>query len=75
MTYRTGGSVEAVTAETGIVVEQGNYKGLLEAARSIRQCGKEYWQPLCREYALAHFRKEDRYVDYFRLYEELTTQR
>ena len=74
VTYRTGGSVEAVTAETGIVVEQGNYKGLLEAARSIRQCGKEYWQPLCREYALAHFRKEDRYADYFRLYEELTAR-
>lgn len=25
-----------------------------------------------RDYALAHFRKEDRYTDYLRLYDELT---
>lgn len=72
VTYRTGGSVEAVTDETGFVVEQGNYKGLLEAARTIRQRGKSYYQGRCREYALMHFKKEDRYSDYIRLYDELT---
>lgn len=72
VTYRTGGSVEAVTDETGFVVEQGNYKGLLEAARTIRQRGKSYYQGRCREYALKHFKKEDRYSDYIHLYDELT---
>lgn len=72
VTYRTGGSVEAVTEETGFVVEQGNWKGLLEAARQIEQRGKVYYQNRCREYALAHFKKEDRYLDYIRLYDELT---
>ena len=71
VTYRTGGSVEAVTEQTGFIVKQGDYKGLLEAARAIRRLGKSHYQPLCREYALAHFNKEDRYADYFRLYDEL----
>lgn len=74
VTYRTGGSVEAVTEETGFVVEQGNWQGLLEAARLVEQRGKTYYQHRCREYALANFRKEDRYADYIRLYDELTTR-
>ena len=74
VTYRTGGSVETITAETGCIVEQGNYKGLLEAARNIRKYNKEYWRPICRAYATKHFRKEERYADYFRLYEELTAR-
>lgn len=72
VTYRTGGSVEAVTEETGFVVEQGDWQGLLEAARQVEQRGKAYYQGRCREYALAHFKKEDRYADYIRLYDELT---
>lgn len=75
VTYRTGGSIEAVTPETGVIVEQGDVEGLLEAARAIIKRGKSYYTPLCREYAEAHFRKEDRYTDYLRLYEELTNKR
>ena len=41
VTYRTGGSVEAVTDSTGLIVEQGNVKGLLEAVRAICQRGKD----------------------------------
>ena len=71
VTYRTGGSIEAITSDTGIVVGQGNVRGLLEAARRIRERGKSYYQELCRSYALNHFRKEDRYIDYLTLYNEL----
>lgn len=69
VTYRTGGSVEAVTVETGCIVEQGDVRGLLEAARAIARRGKAFYQAPCREYALKHFRKEDRYLDYLDLYE------
>lgn len=72
VTFRTGGSIEAVTRQTGFVVEQGDVKGLLEAARSIIQRGKDYYQQPCRDFATAHFRKEDRYADYLQLYDELT---
>ena len=71
VTYRTGGSIEAVTDATGAVVPQGDIKGLLDAARALRAQGKARNQALCREYALHHFNKEDRYADYFSLYEEL----
>lgn len=71
VTYRTGGSVEAVTDSTGLIVEQGDVKGLLEAVRAICQRGKDFYQKSCRQYALQNFKKEERYADYFCLYEEL----
>lgn len=75
VTYRTGGSVEAVTEQTGIVVEQGDVEGLFKAVRKIEIMGKEHYQQPCRDYALAHFRKEDRYADYLRLYDELAEKK
>lgn len=71
VTYRTGGSIESVTADTGLVVEQGDIEGLLKAAREVTSKGKAYYVPRCRAYALANFRKEDRYADYLRLYDEM----
>lgn len=72
VTYRTGGSVESVTAGTGFVVEQGDVSGIMQAVRQIESSGKEVWREHCRRYALEHFRKQDRYADYVSLYEELT---
>lgn len=74
VTYRTGGSVEAVTEKTGYVVEQGDVKGLLEAVREIERKGNLEYKADCRAHALANFRKEDRYSDYLKLYEDLTTR-
>ncbi len=74
VTYRTGGSIEAVTSDTGVVVEQGDVGGLLAAARGICQRGKSYYRERCRQYAVAHFNKEDRYADYLSLYDELTSR-
>ena len=71
VTYRTGGSVEAVTEDTGRIVEQGDCRGLLEAARNMRQQRRELVRTHCRAYALKHFNKEDRYAEYLDLYDEL----
>lgn len=71
VTYRTGGSIEAVTERTGLVVEQGDVAGLLDAVHAIMANGKDYYTAACREYALANFCKEERYADYFELYEEM----
>lgn len=73
VTYRTGGSIEAVTEKTGYVVEQGDVKGLLDAVREIERKGNLEYKADCRAHALANFRKEDRYADYLKLYENLTT--
>ena len=74
VTYRTGGSVEAVTEGTGYVVEQGDVEGLLTAVREIKNKGKEQYTAKCRAHALADFRKEERYADYLKLYENLTVR-
>ena len=74
VTYRTGGSIEVITPDTGFIVEQGDISGLMEAVRTIEERGKDYYQTKCRAYAEAHFRKEDRYVDYLKLYENLTSR-
>lgn len=72
VTYRTGGSIEAVTEETGFVIEQGDVKGLLAAVREIASKGKEQYTAKYRAHALKNFRKEERYADYLKLYENIT---
>lgn len=73
VTYRTGGSIECITEDTGIIIEQGDTQGLINAVRDIRNKGKEYYSKRCREYALHHFKKEERYADYLALYNQLTS--
>jgi len=74
VTYRTGGSVESlVEDETGFVIEQGDLAGLIAGIRFVEQTGKERYSAACREFALANFRKEDRYRDYIELYNSLIT--
>ena len=72
VTYRTGGSVESIVEdETGFVIEQGDVAGLVAAIRFIERTGKERYSAACRSYALAHFRKQDRYAEYLELYSSL----
>lgn len=71
VTYNTGGSPEAVDESTGMVVEKGNIKGLAEAINSIINNGKEHYSPLCRARAELYFNKDERFLEYIRLYKEL----
>ena len=71
VTYRTGGSIEAITDDTGAIVEQGDVEGLLTAVRAVASKGKGFYLPKCREHAVKNFCKHDRYADYIRLYDEL----
>ena len=75
VTYRTGGSIESVTADTGRVVEQGDIDGLAKAVASIRSQGKEWYEPRCRAYAEHNFDKNERYIDYLQLYDELLARK
>lgn len=69
VTYRTGGSVESVVAQTGYVVEQGDVEGLAGCLHIIRQQDREEWRRSCREYAALHFDKKSAFKDYIELYE------
>ena len=72
VTYRTGGSIEAVAGDTGFVVEQGDIEGLVDAVRRVETLGKANFMDACRSRAVKEFRKEDRYAEYIELYERLT---
>ena len=71
VTYRTGGSIEVINEKTGLIVEQGDIEGLKTAIKSIENRGKAHYQENCRDYALKHFKKEDRYAEYIHLYNQL----
>ena len=71
ITYKTGGSPESVTPETGIVVEKGDFGQLCEAIETIRKNGKHCYSASCRERAEKFYNKDDRFKDYIDLYEDI----
>ena len=71
LTYRTGGSPESVTPETGFVVPRGDIRAVLQCIEAVRKNGKESYSSACRSYALAHFRQEDRFQEYIDLYKKI----
>ena len=71
ITYRTGGSPEAITPETGFVVEQGDMIGIRNAIDIIKKRGKTFYSKACRNRAVNYFDKRDRYLEYFKVYENL----
>lgn len=74
VTYRTGGSPEALTPETGAVVAPGDVSGMLAEARRFAGAGRDACREACRARALACFRKQDRYEEYIHLYENITAR-
>lgn len=69
VTYNTGGSVEAIDEDTGIVVEQGNIQQLKDAIITIVEHPEKYTELKCKErsklFSLAQFDK------YLELYENI----
>lgn len=69
ITYRTGGSPEAVDEKTGIVVEQGDAEGLVEAIRRIKTHSLSADD--CRKRAVECFDKSKCFEKYVELYETI----
>lgn len=67
LTYNTGGSPEAITTETGFVVDQGDLAAVVNILESTKVQNK-FKEGICRKYALEHFNKDDRFNDYIQLY-------
>ena len=69
ITYRTGGSPEAVDEKTGIVVEQGDINALVDAIRRMKE------HPLsseaCRKRAEECFDKDKCFEEYIELYNRI----
>lgn len=77
VTYATGGSGEAVTQTSGIVVQRANYDKLLDAVRKAAEGGENgacaFDAAACRERAEA-FDKNKRYQEYLQLYQQISGQ-
>lgn len=71
VTYRTGGSPEAIDEKTGIVVEQGNVNALAEAIGAICSKDRNQLRKDCRLRAEKEFNRNDRFEDYMNLYNSI----
>lgn len=71
ITYNTGGSPEAIDAQTGKIIKKGDVKGLYYAVQDFALHSQEHYAKVCRTRAEQLFNKEDRYLDYLKLYESL----
>ena len=83
ITYRTGGSPEAICdtacekvekagAEyypTGMVVEQGDVEGMIRCVRDLKS--RPINAAVCRQRAVEHFDKDKCFEEYIKLYENL----
>lgn len=73
ITYRTGGSPEIIDEKTGYVVDCGDVDGIISAITMLKN------NPLssnaCRDRALKLFNKEERFMDYICLYEDLLKEK
>ena len=71
ITYRTGGSPEAITEETGMVVPQGDVNAIYEAVISFELTKNNLKSNICRDNVLSHYEKGKQYKKYVNLFESL----
>ena len=71
VTYRTGGSVESVSEDTGFVVDKCDVKSLLNSINIIKRNGKDYYSDACRKRAVNLYDRENKFQEYINLYNHL----
>ena len=74
ITYRTGGSPEAIDENTGIVVEKGDVDALKNAIVKVCNKDREAYRVICRTRAECLFNKNDRFLDYIKLFDSLVNK-
>lgn len=71
LTYNTGGSVEAVSDNTGFIVEKGDLDSVIRIIDEVRGKGNEFYSDNCRNRAVECFNKDDRFEEYIELFNNL----
>jgi len=74
ITYNTGGSPEAIDANTGIIIDRGDVHGLADAVMKITNEKDKYTSEQCRTRAMTYFDKDVCFKKYFDLYYSLLRQ-
>jgi glycosyltransferase involved in cell wall biosynthesis len=75
ITYRTGGSPEAVDETTGMVIEKGDVEGLASAILKVVNNPELYPPSACRKRAVERFNKETQFAKYINLYTDLVNRK
>lgn len=73
--YDRTATPELVTPDTGIVAHAGDIDSVVNAILKIQQKGKTFYSSACRQRAVEHFNKDDRFQDYINLYNELLNEK
>jgi len=71
ITYKTGGSPEAVSDDCGLVVKKGDIPGLVSAINEIIHKGKENFSSNCRSRAVTLYDRNLKTMEYLDLYNSL----
>ena len=75
ITYCTGGSIESVSEDVGIIVEKRDIEGLYSSVIKIKEIGKKYYSENCRKKAVALYNSKYRYKEYLALYNQLLNKK
>lgn len=75
ITFETGGSVESVSEDTGIVVPKGNTQVLLNAIEEVRNNTKSFYTHNCRARAIKLYNKKIKFQEYINLYKRLIDEK
>lgn len=71
ITYKTGGSPESITSDTGFVVDQGDLLSVRRSIDMIKSKSKAYYTNNCRNRAMNLYDKDTQFEHYFNLYNRL----
>lgn len=75
ITFNTGGSVESINEDTGLIVEQGNMDELLKGIRRIYSSPDKFLSSKCVEWANRYCDKNKQYLKYIEIYKSLIRKR
>lgn len=74
VTYRTGGSPEAISLDTGYVVDHGDVEAMVEAIKMVCENDRARYVDACRKRAEEFFDKNKCFEKYLDLYDDLLKQ-
>ncbi|QFG53715.1 glycosyltransferase [Chryseobacterium sp.] len=75
ITYRSGGSPESISSDTGVVLEKGDVEGIVKAIVKMRDLGSNHYVNNCRESAVANFENIKMFGCYMELYNTLLNEK
>lgn len=75
VTYNTGGCGESVTEDIGAVVEKEDWDSILDSIERFCAASSPQLTNACRDRIVKAFNKDDRFNEYFRLYNSVIDKR